>query len=186
MRRIRKIPPASNLAAARIHRVRAFFFACSGHFPSIPDSAHRASHPRCGGRRSNFVAAILAVAVVVLLSFAAFAGDIRVRGAIVGRVESDGAVRLRGSIVGRFEPNGDIRVRGSLVGRIESGGHIRKKGNLIGQVEANGDVRKNGSIIGRIETDGDVRDHGSIVGRTEEMTKEQAAVLFFFDFFAVR
>ena len=89
-------------------------------------------------------------------------------------------------VLSYFEANGDIRVKGSVVGRIESGGSIRKKGSIAGEVESNGDVRKHGSIIGRIEANGDVRDHGSIVGRAEGMTKEQAAVLFFFDFFDVR
>ena len=53
-------------------------------------------------------------------------------------------------------------------------------------MESNGDVRKGGSIIGKIEANGDVRERGSIIGRAEGMTKEQAAALFFFEFFEVR
>ena len=64
--------------------------------------------------------------VFLLVSLPLFAGDIRVGGSPVGRVESNGDVRIHGSVEGRFEANGDIRVKGSVQGRIESGGTIRQ------------------------------------------------------------
>jgi hypothetical protein len=44
-------------------------------------------------------------------------------------------------------------------------------------------VRLNGSIVGKIESNGDVRKSGSIVGSAQGVKKEQAAVMFFFEFF---
>ncbi len=126
------------------------------------------------------------VLILLLINGLALAGDVRLHGSSIASVEANGDVRVHGSIVGRFEANGDIRVRGSVIGRIESGGTIRQKGSIVGQVESNGDVRKHGSIIGRIEKNGDVRERGSIIGKVSGVPCEQAAVLFFFDFFSVR
>ena len=47
-------------------------------------------------------------------------------------------------------------------------------------------LRKNGSVVGRIESNGDIRKNGSIIGKVENLTdKYQAAVMYFFDFFAL-
>ena len=60
---------------------------------------------------------------------------------------------------------------------------LRKNGSIYGKVESNGDVRMNGSIVGKIESNGDVRKNGSIIGSAQGVDREQAAVMFFFDFF---
>ena len=79
-------------------------------------------------------------------------------------------LRLGGSVVGKIEANGDVRINGSIKGRFES----------------NGDIRVNGSIEGKIENNGDIRKSGSIIGRVENMSsKRQAAVMYFFGFFAM-
>jgi len=46
-------------------------------------------------------------------------------------------------------------------------------------------VRISGSIVGKVEKNGDIRKKGSIVGKVENMSDpRQAAVMYFFDFFA--
>jgi cytoskeletal protein CcmA (bactofilin family) len=129
----------------------------------------------------NFVAFL----AICIMFNAASAQDIRKGGSSVGKVESNGDVRIGGSVKGRFESNGDIRVGGSVKGKIESNGDIRKGGSVVGKVESNGDVRIGGSVKGRIESNGDVRKGGSVVGSAKGVKKEQAAVLFFFDFFEI-
>ena len=80
----------------------------------------------------------------------------------------------------------DIRVNGSIEGRIEKNGDIRKRGSIIGKIEQNGDVRIGGSIVGKIEKNGDIRKSGTIIGKVENLSDpRQAAVMYFFDFFAL-
>ena len=82
---------------------------------------------------------------------------------------------------------GDMTLRkgGSIVGKIESNGNVRIKGSIKGCFESNGDIRVNGSIEGKVEKNGDIRKSGSIIGKVENMSNpKQAAVMYFFDFFA--
>ncbi|MBC7413030.1 MAG: hypothetical protein H7331_11335 [Bacteroidia bacterium] len=44
-------------------------------------------------------------------------------------------------------------------------------------------MRLSGSIAGKIEPNGTVRKNGTIIGSANGVPKEQAAVLFFFNFF---
>ena len=62
---------------------------------------------------------------------------------------------------------------------------LRKGGSSFGKVESNGDVRINGSVKGKIESNGDIRKNGSVVGSAKGVKKEQAAVIFFFEFFDI-
>ena len=63
---------------------------------------------------------------------------------------------------------------------------LRKNGSVVGRLESNGDVRIGGSIVGKVESNGDIRKNGSIIGKVENLTdKYQAAVMYFFDFFAL-
>ena len=80
----------------------------------------------------------------------------------------------------------NLRLGGSIVGKIESNGDVRINGSIVGRFESNGDIRVGGSIVGRIENNGDIRKNGSIIGKVENLTdKYQAAVMYFFDFFAL-
>ena len=165
------------------HRFANFFTTlCWGGTPQPLDDAnnHRWT-------MHKFLAiGVLLLGTFIVLSAApapASAQDLRKKGALVGRIESNGDVRISGAIVGRFESNGDIRVRGAIEGRIESNGDIRKRGSIVGRVESNGDVRESGSIVGRIESNGDVRHRGTIIGKAQGVPKERAAAVFFFDFF---
>lgn len=63
---------------------------------------------------------------------------------------------------------------------------LRKGGSVVGKIESNGDVRIGGSIVGKVEQNGDIRKSGSIIGKVENMSNpRQAAVMYFFDFFAL-
>jgi cytoskeletal protein CcmA (bactofilin family) len=151
--------------------------------------AVKSLHPRKTNRvkisQDNFMKITAFIFASILLSSSTIinAEELRRGGSIFANIEQNGDVRINGSIKGRFESNGDIRVNGSIEGRIESDGSIRKNGSIVGKVESNGDVRIDGSIKGRIESDGDVRENGSIIGSARGIEKEQAAAIFFFNFF---
>ena len=72
---------------------------------------------------------------------------------------------------------------GSSTGKIDSDGTIRNgSGSSIGKVDSDGTVRNSsGSSIGKIDSDGTVRNSsGSSIGSANGISKEKAAVCFFF------
>lgn len=79
----------------------------------------------------------------------------------------------------------DLRKGGSSFGKVESNGDVRINGSVKGKFESNGDIRVNGSVKGKIESNGDIRKNGSVVGSAKGVKKEQAAVIFFFEFFDI-
>ena len=106
------------------------------------------------------------ILTILLFSQTAYPEEIRLNGFSIGSVEQNGDVRLYGRVRGRFEPGGDLNVGGSIDGRIESDGTIRRNNQIVGQVLSNGDVIVKG-----------------ILKLSLGITKEQAAVIFFFDIF---
>ena len=93
-------------------------------------------------KKSSFLRLVMAVALLLAVNVNVMGDNLRLRGSIVGKIESNGDVRINGSIVGRFESNGDIRVGGSIVGRVEKNGDIRYNGSIIGRAEQMTDVRR--------------------------------------------
>jgi hypothetical protein len=106
-------------------------------------------------------------------------------GSSAGKIDSDGTIRnSSGSSVGKIDSDGTVRSSsGSSIGKIDSDGTIRNgSGSSIGKVDSDGTVRNSsGSSIGKIDSDGTVRNSsGSSIGSANGVSKEEAAVVFFF------
>src|ERR1044072_1229020 len=72
---------------------------------------------------------------------------------------------------------------GSSNGKIDSDGTIRNSsGSSVGKIDSDGTIRNSsGSSIWKIDSDGTVRNSsGSSIGSASGVSKEEAAVVFFF------
>jgi hypothetical protein len=127
-----------------------------------------------------------ATAFLLISSSALHAQQLRSsNGSSTGKIDSDGTIRNgSGSSVGKIDSDGTIRNKsGSSIGKIDSDGTIRNSsGSSIGKVDSDGTVRNSsGSSIGKVDKDGTVRNSsGSSIGSANGVSKEKAAVVFFF------
>lgn len=106
-------------------------------------------------------------------------------GGYMGKVDYDGTVRnSSGGYAGKIENDGTVRnSSGGYMGKIESDGTVRNSsGGYAGKIENDGTVRNSsGGYMGKIENDGTVRNSsGGYMGKAENLTRKQAAAVFFF------
>jgi hypothetical protein len=113
-----------------------------------------------------------------------FAQEVRSQsGKLEGRWNGDSFRDNSGRLVYRMDSNGNIRdASGRLVMRFSNGTFRDASGRSIGRINDKGEVRSdNGRLLGRISDKGEVRNaSGSLMGRVGSLSKEQAAVTFFF------
>ncbi|MCC5922375.1 MAG: hypothetical protein JJT77_01205 [Crocinitomicaceae bacterium] len=113
-----------------------------------------------------------------------FAQDVRSQsGKLEGRWNGDSYRDHAGRLVYRMDNSGNVRdASGKLVMRFSNGTFRDASGRSIGRISDKGEVRSdNGRLMGRISDKGEVRNaSGSLMGRVGSLSKEQAAVTFFF------
>lgn len=123
---------------------------------------------------------------LVCLSFVNYttAQDVRSQsGKLEGRWNGDSFRDSSGKLVYRMDNNGNIRdPSGKQVMRFNNGTFRDASGRSIGRLNDKGEVRNSsGSLLGRISDKGEVRSSsGSLLGRAGSLSKEQAAITFFF------
>ena len=103
---------------------------------------------------------------------------------LVTQVHAQDLRNSSGGYIGKVDYDGTVRnSSGGYAGKIESDGTIRNSsGGYMGKIENDGTVRNSsGGYLGKVENDGTIRNSsGGYMGKAQNLTRKQAAAVFFF------